>query len=164
MRSKTTILGLLAAALLAILLMSASPAKEEAGYGYAPGEQLPSVEAGGIRWLSDLKYDSLSYVVVWSKEDAVARAVSSWLSRAESHTGAAVHSLCTDLDSSDAKLLSLLDNVSPGAQVTGLKSETGERSDLKQLRDKAEGRVFVLRSGVIQSVTPAAEAWKAIAL
>ena len=159
MRSKTTILGLLASVVAAIVFMAARPSGASADFGFNPGEQLPSVEVEGVRWLSDLQYDNVSYVVVWSKGDAVSRAVSAWVSRSANNSGATVYSICLDADKTDASIISRLDNVSEGTELLGLKSESVDKQDLRVLKDNAEGYLFVVKKGFIQKALKTTEVW-----
>lgn len=159
MRSKTSILGLLASVATVVLLAAARPNASEADFGFNPGEQLPSVEVEGVRWLSDLQYDSISYVVVWSKGDAVSRAVSAWISRSANNPGVGTYSICLDADQTDTRLISLLDNVSPEAELLGLQSQSVDKKDLKVLKDNADGYLFIVRNGVIQRTLRTSEAW-----
>ena len=158
MRSKTIILGLLAVAVTAVL-SAGRPRGAAVEYGYAPGEQLPSVEVDGVRWLSDLQYDSLSYVVVWSKDDAIARAVNARVSQSEAKT----YSICVDASPSDARVIALLDHVSPKAELLGAQSEKADQEDLKALRTNAEGCLFVVCNGVIRQTLQTSEIWPLLA-
>ena len=162
MRSKTTILGLLASVVAAVIFMSARPSGSEADYGFNPGEQLPSVEVEGVRWLSDLHFDSLSYVVVWSKGDAVSRAVSAWVSRNADNSGAVAYSICLDADKTDARIISQLDNVSDDTELLGLQTGDVNKRDLRVLKENAEGYLFVVKEGVIQKALKTAEVWPLI--
>ena len=163
MRSKTTILGLLVSVLMGTLFVAARPTASEADFGFNPGEQLPSIEVEGIRWLSDLRYDSISYVVVWSKGDAVSRAVASWVSRSANNPGIGAYSICLDADQTDTRLIASLDRTSHGAELVGLKSEGTDKQDLSVLKDNAEGRLFIVKKGVIQRALNTGEAWSLIA-
>lgn len=162
MRSKTTILGLLVSVLMGTLFVAARPTASEADYGFNPGEQLPSIEVEGVRWLSDLQYDSMSYVVVWSKDDAVSRAVASWVSRSANNSGVGAYSICLDADQTDTRLIASLDNTSHGAELLGMKSGSTDKQDLKVLKDNAEGRLFIVKKGVIQRALKTDEAWSLI--
>lgn len=162
MRSKTSILGLLSLVLMAVVFISSRPNSTEADYGFNPGEQLPSIEVKGVRWLSDLHDDSLSYVVVWSKGDAVSRAVSSWVSRSANNPNVGVYSICLDANQTDTDLISLLDDVTPGTRVLGLRSGDVNKKDLKVLRENADGYLFVVRRGSIKKALKTTEAWPQI--
>lgn len=160
MRSKTFALGTLAATAM-LMLMSGREITADTDYGYDEGEQLPSIEVGGVKWLSDLKYDDRSVVVFWSSEDPVSRAVNAWISR-NSREGQKVYSVCTDLSRKDASLFAELDNVNPRAELIGTVDQDSRRQNLRSLMSNAAQTVFFVKDGVIQDRMTTDRMWQRI--
>ena len=146
----------------ALFLVSAKNSGVTPDVGFRPGEQLPSVEVEGVRWFSDLRYDSISYVVVWSKDDALSRAVSAWVSRSAADSAVGTYSVCVDSDQTDAQLFSLLDAVTPDTEVLGLGAKGVNKRDLKAFKKEAVGRLFVVKQGVISDVLDTETVWQMI--
>lgn len=160
MRSKTFVLGTVMAGVM-LTLMSGREVSADADQGYGKGELLPSIEVGGVRWLSDLKYDDRSIVVFWSSDDPESRAVNAWISH-NAPEGQEVYSICTDLNKNDAGLFAELDNVNPRVELIGAVNHDSERQDLRSLMVNAAHTVFFVQEGVIQDRVAVKKMWQKI--
>ncbi len=154
MRSKTFVLGILAAfVLLGLSFLSAKVQLGTPDIGYNPGERLPSIKVDDVN-LQDLGHDKPVLVVLWSHSDAQSRMVNAWMSK--QHGDSTILSLCVDASTEDAKYYALIDGLSPDIKVIGAEKN---KQLIQKLNLSKSLRIFSISDGVISEATTPAREW-----